>query len=134
GVGFKLLQAFCLHNGYPVEPLYKYLDLVAVSIAADIVPITGENRILAYYGLKQLNNDPGTGLQSIYLLWNMEGKEQEMSDVVFKLGLRINAAGRIESGRDAVELLISREDELAKSLSANINGHNEVRTCPDKKI
>lgn len=134
GVGFKLLQAFCLHNGYPVEPLYKYLDLVAVSIAADIVPITGENRILAYYGLKQLNNDPGTGLKSIIHVSNMEGKELEMSDVVFKIGPRINAAGRIESGRDAVELLVSGEEELAKSLSANINGHNEVRKDLDKKI
>ncbi|HBX86995.1 MAG TPA: single-stranded-DNA-specific exonuclease RecJ, partial [Marinilabiliaceae bacterium] len=84
GVGFKFMQAFCLHHGFPLEPLYKYLDLVAVSIASDIVPVTGENRIMASFGLQQLNKEPRTGLQSIIRIANMEGKEMVMSDIVFK--------------------------------------------------
>lgn len=133
GVGFKFMQAFCLHHGFPLEPLYKYLDLVAVSIASDIVPVTGENRIMAFYGLQQLNKAPRTGLQSIIRIANMEGKEMVMSDIVFKIGPRINAAGRIESGREAVELLISGEESLAKSMSDNINDHNEIRKDLDRQ-
>jgi single-stranded-DNA-specific exonuclease len=132
GVGFKFMQAFCRHNGYPEEDLYEYLDLVAVSVASDIVSITGENRIMAAFGLERLNRTPRTGLQSIIRIANMENREFVLSDIVFKIGPRINAAGRIESGRDAVELLISEDEMLAKRMSDNINVHNETRKDLDR--
>jgi single-stranded-DNA-specific exonuclease len=132
GVGFKFMQAFCRHNGYPEEQLYNYLDLVAVSIAADIVPIIGENRIMAAFGLKKLNEKPLTGLKSIIRIANMENREFLISDIVFKIGPRINAAGRIESGRDAVELLISDDEHLAKVMSESINVCNETRKDLDR--
>ncbi|MCA1745338.1 MAG: DHH family phosphoesterase [Bacteroidales bacterium] len=132
GVGFKFMQAFCRHNGYPEEDLYEYLDLVAVSVASDIVSITGENRIMATFGLERLNTSPRTGLQSIIRMANMENREFVLSDIVFKIGPRINAAGRIQSGRDAVELLISEDESLAKRMSDNINVHNETRKDLDR--
>ncbi len=134
GVGFKFMQAFCRKEGISEEPLYNYLDLVAVSIASDIVPIVGENRVLAAYGLKKLNTNPGTGLKSIIKVANMEGRELMISDIVFKIGPRINAAGRIESGKDAVDLLISDNETLAKRMSEDINICNETRKDLDRVI
>ncbi len=132
GVGFKFMQAFCRKNGYDEELLYNYLDLVAVSIASDIVPITGENRVMAAIGLNKLNTNPSTGLKSIIRIANMENREFLISDIVFKIGPRINAAGRIESGRDAVELLISRDEPLAARMSESINVCNETRKDLDR--
>lgn len=134
GVGFKFLQAFCIRMDISTEFLYYYLDLVAVSIASDIVPITGENRVLAALGLNKLNTKPLTGLKSIIKVANMEGREFLISDIVFKIGPRINAAGRIESGRDAVELLISEDEALAHRMSNDINICNETRKDLDRVI
>lgn len=134
GVGFKLMQAYCRHKGIDEETLYEYLDLVAVSIASDIVPIIGENRVMAYYGLQKLNTTPSTGLMSIIKISGMEGKELTISDIVFKIGPRINAAGRIDSGRDAVALLVSDQPHLADLMSIDINVCNETRKDLDRNI
>jgi single-stranded-DNA-specific exonuclease len=134
GVGFKFMQGFCRYKDFKEAKLLDLLDLVAVSIASDIVPIIGENRIMAYYGLQKLNTNPGTGLRSIIKIAGLEGKEINISDIVFKIGPRINAAGRIESGRDAVDLLISEEDHLAKRMSADIDVCNETRKDLDRNI
>lgn len=133
GVGFKLIQAYTRIHGIPFEKIEHYLDLVAVSIASDIVPITGENRVLAYYGLKRLNESPRTGLKELI-------KESEVSksftieDVVFKIGPRINAAGRMETGSKAVELLISNDAQLASGISKEINSFNIERRTVDRTI
>jgi single-stranded-DNA-specific exonuclease len=134
GVGFKLMQAYCRYKNIDEEMLYEYLDLVAVSIASDIVPIIGENRVMAYYGLQKLNTTPSTGLMSIIKISGMEGKELTISDIVFKIGPRINAAGRIDSGRDAVALLVSSEPHLAERMSFDINVCNETRKDLDRNI
>ncbi|TAJ07917.1 single-stranded-DNA-specific exonuclease RecJ [Marinilabiliaceae bacterium JC017] len=134
GVGFKFMQGFCRFKDFKESHLYDLLDLVAVSIASDIVPIIGENRVLAYYGLQKLNSNPGTGLKSIIKIAGMEGREHTISDIVFKIGPRINAAGRIESGRNAVELLISEDDGLAGQMSQDINVCNETRKDLDRSI
>ncbi|MDF1549008.1 MAG: single-stranded-DNA-specific exonuclease RecJ, partial [Bacteroidales bacterium] len=134
GVGFKLLQALTIHRKLSFKDLYEYLDLVAVSIASDIVSITGENRILAFYGLKQLNNSPRMGLKSIIQTSSLEVKEISISDVVFKIGPRINAAGRIESGKSAVKLLIEEDKDFAAELCEKINVHNETRQHLDRTI
>jgi len=136
GVGFKFLQAFCRKMKLPQEEnrLYDYLDLVAVSIASDIVPIIGENRILASLGLKKLNSSPRLGLKSIIKVASMEGKEFLISDIVYKIGPRINAAGRIDSGREAVELLISEDETFASLSSTHINEFNETRKDLDREI
>jgi len=107
---------------------------VAVSIASDIVPIIGENRILAYFGLKQLNSQPRMGLQSLIKVAGIEGKELDITDVVFKIGPRINAAGRIESGSNAVQLLISTEEQEAKRFGDVINEFNTTRKNYDHNI
>ncbi len=132
GVGFKFMQAFVRKRNISEESLFQYLDLVAVSVASDIVPIIGENRILTYYGLKQLNEDPSTGLQSIIEISNLKDKEVFISDIVFKLGPRINAAGRIESGMNAVDLLISVDEDLALTIGEKIDGFNETRKELDR--
>ncbi len=134
GVGFKLLQGLVIQGKYEEKPLFDLLDLVAVSIASDIVPVTGENRILAFLGMQKLNTNPGTGLKNIIKVSNMEGRRLSISDVVFKLGPRINAAGRIESGNDAVALLVSEDDSLASGMSHNINECNETRKDLDRNI
>ncbi len=134
GVGFKLMQAFCRFNDYKESELYELLDLVAVSIASDIVPITGENRILAYYGLEKLNNNPGIGLKSIIKIAGMEGREITISDIVFKIGPRINAAGRIDAGSDAVDLMVSRDHSNAGVMSKDIDESNETRKDLDRSI
>lgn len=133
GVGFKLLQAFAQNNERPFDELKKMLDLVAVSIASDIVPITGENRILAYYGLKQLNENPCVGLKSIINLCELTDKNISISDVVFKIGPRINASGRIQSGREVVELLISNDADFAREKSDCIDNYNDERRNIDKQ-
>ncbi|PZX16707.1 single-stranded-DNA-specific exonuclease [Breznakibacter xylanolyticus] len=134
GVGFKLMQAWCRQNQVSEEPLFEFLDLVAVSIASDIVPIVGENRVMAHYGLKKLNASPSTGLSSIIKISGMEGREMNISDIVFKIGPRINAAGRIDSGRDAVDLLVSENESLAEMMSIDINVCNETRKDLDRNI
>jgi single-stranded-DNA-specific exonuclease len=132
-LGFKLAQAFAQKNNIPREELEQYLDLVVVSIAADIVPITGENRVLAYYGLKQINTSPRQGLKTLLELNNIK-KELTITDLVFIIGPRINAAGRIDSGRKSVELLISADATIAMESSIDINKHNLDRRDLDTTI
>jgi single-stranded-DNA-specific exonuclease len=134
GVGFKMLQAFCLVNNISFFELYPYLDLLAVSIASDIVPIIGENRILAFYGLKQLNENPRRGLKSIIKISGLENHRISIDDIVFKIGPRINAAGRMESGKAAVDLLTSDSEEAAVYFGETINTHNKDRKSVDKLI
>lgn len=135
GVGFKFMQGFALNNGLDIHnTLYPLLDLVAVSIASDIVPITEENRIMAYHGLKQLNNNPSLGLQGIIELCGLRDKEITISDIVFKIGPRINASGRMMCGKEAVDLLTARDWHTAKQKSEHINQYNENRKELDKRI
>jgi single-stranded-DNA-specific exonuclease len=134
GVGYKFMQAFAIRKNIPLEDLERLLDLVAVSIASDIVPITGENRILAHFGLKKLNEDPTMGLRSVIKTSGIENKDITIDDIVFKIGPRINAAGRIESGNQAVELLVSKDESLASSMSDKINEFNNTRKNIDTII
>ncbi|MDR0348046.1 MAG: single-stranded-DNA-specific exonuclease RecJ [Tannerella sp.] len=134
GVGFKFMQAFAQSNGIPFSDLENLFELTAVSIASDIVPITGENRILAYYGLKQLNSNPSIGLKGIINVCGLAGKEITINDIVFKIGPRINASGRMMNGREAVDLLLARDMQSAKVKSENINQYNEDRRELDKRI
>ncbi len=134
GVGFKLLQGFNDNNNLPQKELYNLLDLVVVSIGSDIVPITGENRILAHYGLKVLNRNPQIGLKTIIKLAGLDEKEIIISDIVFKIGPRINAAGRMESGNTAVELLISKDETPALTIANQINEINDTRKTLDHDI
>ncbi|WP_291862172.1 single-stranded-DNA-specific exonuclease RecJ [Marinilabilia sp.] len=134
GVGFKLLQALCVKQNIDNDHLFQYLDLVVVSIASDVVPIIGENRILADMGLRKLNSNPGTGLKSIMRVSGMAGRELTVSDIIFKIGPRINAAGRIESGNDAVALLVSEDENKAYGMSRTINECNETRKDLDRNI
>jgi single-stranded-DNA-specific exonuclease len=134
GVGFKLMQAFAKSNDMPFIQLEKMLDLVALSIAADIVPITGENRILAHYGLKQLNHNPSVGLKGIIDICGLAEKDITINDIVFKIGPRINASGRIMNAREAVDLLLARDSKSAKEKSANVNKYNDERRELDKRI
>ena len=134
GVGFKLMQAFAMSNNIPFSQLVPLLDLVAVSIASDIVPITGENRVLAFHGLKQINSNPSIGLKSIIDLCGLTDKEILISDIVFKIGPRINASGRMQRGNEAVELLIAKDITFAKEKSDTINVYNDERKSLDKNI
>jgi single-stranded-DNA-specific exonuclease len=146
GVGFKLIQAYSVRNNIPFDSLEKYLDLVTVSIASDIVPITGENRIMAYYGLKLINNNPRAGIEAILKFANLTRKpdqpegegifarELTISDLVFIVGPRINAAGRIESGKNSVRLLISPDQETAVGFANQINDFNTERRNLDANI
>jgi single-stranded-DNA-specific exonuclease len=133
GLGFKLVQAFAQKNDIPFIELMQYLDLVAVSIAADIVPLTGENRTLAYFGLQRLNKQPRPGFKAIMELSNVK-KDLSISDIVFTIGPRINAAGRIENGGKAVELLISPTKEIATQAGIGINISNTERKTLDHSI
>lgn len=133
GVGFKLVQAISQQNNMPFSQLDQYLDLVAISIAADIVPITGENRTLAYFGLQKVNSQPRPGIKAILELSNFT-KELTISDVVFTIAPRINAAGRINHGNKAVELLISKNEDLASFLGDDINENNITRKGLDQQI
>lgn len=134
GVGFKLIQAFAKNNGIPFSELVPLLDLCAVSIASDIVPIMGENRILAYHGLKQLNYNPSVGMRAIIDICGLTGKEITISDVIYKIGPRLNASGRIDNGRESVELLVSTDSEVAMHKAAQINHYNEQRKDLDKAM
>ncbi len=145
GLGFKLAQAFYQKRRLPFKDLEKFLDLVVVSIAADVVPITGENRILAYYGLKRLNLNPRAGFESILFYSNVFRKSQAddisaftreigISDLMFLIGPRINAAGRIEAGKKAVDLLVCKEMGETHQLSININENNTERRSLDTDI
>lgn len=133
GVGFKLIQAYARVHGMPFSSIYHYLDLVAVSIASDIVPITGENRIMAQYGLKQLNESPRTGLKEI-IRESEVSRALSIEDVVFKIGPRINAAGRMETGSKAVDLLVAIDSALATGISKEINNFNIERRNVDRII
>jgi len=133
GIGFKLIQAYVQKHNLDFEILEQYLDLVAVSIAADIVPITGENRILTYFGLKRINTKPRAGIKAIIEVSGFK-KELTVSDVVFTIAPRINAAGRIESGNRAVELLISACPDAAKFKGDDINKQNITRKSLDQNI
>lgn len=134
GVGFKLMQAFAKSNDIPFFNLIPLLDLLALSIASDIVPITGENRTLIHYGLKQLNADPSIGLKSLIEVSELKGKEITVSDIVFKIGPRINASGRMNSGKEAVELLIENDINVAHTKSKAINEYNNERKDLDKNM
>lgn len=134
GVGFKLMQGFAISNGIPTIELDGLLDLVAVSIAADIVPMVDENRIMAYYGLRRINSNPNMGLRAIIRICGLTGKEITISDVIFKIGPRINASGRMQSGREAVELLVSRDLNEAYELGKAIDQYNKDRKELDKRI
>lgn len=134
GVGFKLAQALAQNNKIDFSELIELLDLVAVSIASDIVPITGENRILTHFGLKQLNNSPSMGLKGIIEICGLKYKPISVSDIVFKIGPRINASGRMVNGKEAVDLLLSNSKEDAQAKSKNIDLYNDNRRELDKRI
>ena len=139
GVGFKLMQAFAQNNNIEFESLIPLLDLLAVSIASDIVPINGENRILAYYGLKQLNMSPCVGMKSIIDVCGLTDKEISVSDIVFKIGPRLNASGRLQSAKEAVKLLIIPEESTAdritlEKMAEKIDQYNLDRKKLDKNI
>lgn len=133
GIGFKLIQGLAKHNDIPFTDLEAYLDLVAVSTACDIVPITGENRTLAHFGLKRLNDEPRPGIKAMLAMANVK-RRLNITDLVFVLGPRINAAGRIEHGRQAVELLLSHELAQAEQIGLRIDRNNSARQDLDKEI
>ena len=135
GVGFKFMQAFAMSNGLTNHnELESLLDLTAVSIAADIVPIVGENRVMAYHGLKRLNSNPNLGLRSIIRLCKLTNKDITISDVIFKIGPRINASGRMQSGMEAVDLLVCRDLHEAYEKGKDIDQYNKDRKELDKRI
>ena len=134
GVGFKFMQAFAKNNGIPFSRLIPLLDFCAVSIASDLVPVEGENRTLAFHGLKQLNQSPCIGLKAIIEICGLGNRELNMSDIVFKIGPRINASGRMMNGREAVDLLIERDLQKALTLATRINKYNEQRKDVDKQM
>ena len=134
GVGFKFMQAFAISNGIPFSSLIPLLDLCAISIASDIVPIMGENRILAYHGLRQLNNNPSVGVKAVVDICGLTGKEMTMSDIVFKIGPRINASGRVQNGKESVDLLVERDYKRACAMAETINRYNEERKELDKRM
>ena len=134
GVGYKLMQAFSISNGLGTAELECMLDLVAVSIAADIVPMIDENRVMAYMGLKRLNSNPMLGLRAIIRTCGLSGKEISISDLIFKIGPRINASGRMQCGSEAVELLTARDTKEAARMSIAIDQYNKDRKELDKRI
>ncbi len=145
GVGFKLAQALCTIFNDDESSVFQYLDLVAISIAADIVDITGENRIMAHYGLKQINSNPRPGIEAILSYSGLHrssdskdgfffSKELTVNDLVFLIGPRINAAGRIESATKSVELLVSKDLEVANRIAEEVNKRNDDRKKLDLSI
>lgn len=134
GVGFKFMQAFAESNGIEFNQLTSLLDLCAVSIASDIVPVMGENRILAYHGLRCLNSNPSIGLQAIIEVCGLADRELTMNDIIFKIGPRINASGRMQNGREAVELLVEKDFQSALERAGRINLYNEARKDLDKQM
>lgn len=133
GIGFKLIQAYCIATGIPGETALSYLDLVMISIAADIVPVTGENRVLAYYGLRLLNASPRPGVKALMDVAGLNG-EVSITNVVFGLAPRINAAGRIHHAREAVKLLLCDNPDDARDVAAEINSYNTDRRTFDTTI
>jgi len=134
GVGFKFMQGWAKNNNIPFSNLIPLLDLCAVSIAADIVPVTDENRIIAFHGLKQLNQNPSIGLKAIIDICGLNGREISMSDIVFKIGPRINASGRMENGKESVDLLIEKDYVVAIQKAKHIDEYNEQRKDIDKQM
>ena len=134
GVGFKLVQAYSQRYGIPFETLIPLMDLLVVSIASDLVTVVGENRILAHFGLKQLNSSPREGLLAMIQLSGLEPGHLTIDDIVFKIGPRINAAGRMESGRMAVDLLTAKNVADAVRIGNAINEHNNERKNIDRRI
>ena len=145
GVGFKLVQAYAMRNGIPFSEIESLLDLLVVSIASDIVPLTGENRILAHYGLKRLNDRPSKGLQSIIKICGLDKHKITIDDIVFKIGPRINAAGRMKmddsdenaapsGGHAAVELLVESHESVAKEFGKIIDSFNRERKGIDRSV
>ena len=134
GVGFKLVQAYSKQYGIPFETLIPLLDLLVVSISSDLVTMVGENRVLAHFGLKQLNENPCKGLAAMISLSNLEPGHISIDDIVFKIGPRINAAGRMESGRLAVELLKATDARTALQIGEKINENNNERKNIDREI
>ena len=133
GVGFKLIQAYSQKNNIDFSEISEYLDLLTVSIGADIVPMTGENRVFSYYGLKQINTQPRAGLKALMDIAN-KIKELSISDVVFGIAPRINAAGRIEHAKKAVEILVEQDLDRAKKLASFIEENNVTRRNLDQNI
>ena len=134
GVGFKFMQAFAKNNNIPFSRLVPLLDFCAVSIAADLVPVVDENRILAFHGLKQLSQNPSLGLKAIIDICGLNGRELSMSDIIFKIGPRINASGRMENGKKSVDLLVEREYSLAFDQAKHIDEYNEQRKDVDRQM
>ena len=134
GVGFKLMQAFAIDNGIPFSQLTPLLDLCAISIASDIVPILGENRVLAYHGLKQINSKASVGLKAIIEICGLFDREITMNDIIFKIGPRINASGRMQNGSEAVALLVERDPVKAHRMALQINAYNDQRKDLDKEM
>nr|WP_308532748.1 single-stranded-DNA-specific exonuclease RecJ [uncultured Prevotella sp.] len=134
GVGFKFMQAFAKNNNIPFSRLVPLLDFCAVSIASDLVPVIDENRILAYHGLRQLNKNPSLGLKAIIDTCGLSGRELEMSDIIFKIGPRINASGRMETGKESVDLLVERDFAEAVKAAKHIDEYNEQRKGVDRQM
>lgn len=134
GVGFKFMQAFAISNGIEFNKLNQLLDLCAVSIASDIVPIMGENRILASHGLRCLNSNPSIGLQAIIEVCGLSDRELTMNNIIFKIGPRINASGRMQNGMEAVDLLVEKDYAAALEKAGRINLYNEARKDLDKQM
>jgi len=134
GVGFKLIQGYCQKNGISLDEIYIYLDLVAVSIASDIVPVIDENRVLTYFGLKKLNENPSRGLKTIIKFAGIEKSLLAIDDIVFRIGPRINAAGRMEQGKSAVDLLCAEDDATAYEMASIVNSCNNDRKNVDRNI
>ena len=134
GVGFKLVQAYSIRYGIPFESLIPLLDLLVVSISADLVSMVGENRVLAHFGLKQLNEDPRKGLLAMISLSQLEPGHLTIDDIVFKIGPRINAAGRMDEGKKAVELLSATDMDRALEIGKEINEKNNDRKDIDREI
>ena len=133
GVGFKLAQAYAQRRGIEKQTVYRLLPLLAMSIASDIVPITGENRVLAFYGLRALNAQPSVGIKAIMQVAGIEGKTITISDLVYKIGPRINASGRMRSGAEAVRLLITEDEAEAQQYAQDINTYNQDRRDYDSR-
>lgn len=134
GVGFKFMQGWAKNNGIPFSQLIPLLDFCAVAIAADIVPVVDENRILAFHGLKQLNQNPSVGLKAIIDICGLNGRNITMSDIIFKIGPRINASGRMENGKESVDLLVEKDFSSAIQMAKHINEYNEQRKDIDKQM
>lgn len=134
GIGFKLIQAWAIHKSQPLDAVFSHLDLVAIAIGADIVPITGENRILAYYGLQKINSSPRIGIKLLLELNSKKKVDFTISDLVFIIAPRINAAGRIDHAKYAVHLLLCDNYEDAERMNSEINEYNIERRSLDKSI